>query len=162
MFSIITMASSTTKPVAMVSAISVRLLMEKPERYITPKVPTSDSGTATPGIAVAAALRRNRKITITTSAIASASSIFTSVTEARIEVVRSESSSTCTDPGSAACSCGSSAFTRSTTSITFEPGWRWMLSSTAGVAFAQAASRTFSAPSTASATSVSRIARPAL
>ncbi len=48
-----TMASSTTKPVAMVSAISVRLLIEKPARYITPKVPISDSGTATLGIRVA-------------------------------------------------------------------------------------------------------------
>ena len=32
MFSSMTMASSTTKPVAMVSAISVRLLIEKPAR----------------------------------------------------------------------------------------------------------------------------------
>ncbi len=53
MFSIITIASSTTKPVAMVSAISVRLLIEKPARYITPNVPTSDSGTATLGMTVA-------------------------------------------------------------------------------------------------------------
>ena len=53
MFSIMTMASSTTKPVAMVSAISVRLLIEKPARYMTPNVPTSDSGTATLGMIVA-------------------------------------------------------------------------------------------------------------
>ena len=53
MFSTMTMASSTTKPVAMVSAISVRLLIEKPARYITPKVPTSDSGTTTLGMIVA-------------------------------------------------------------------------------------------------------------
>lgn len=59
MFSITTMASSTTKPVAMVSAISVRLLMEKPRKYMAAKVPTSDSGTATLGIMVAGTLRRN-------------------------------------------------------------------------------------------------------
>ena len=81
MFSIITIASSTTKPVAMVSAISVRLLIENPARYITPNVPTSDSGTATLGMNVAATLRRNRKITITTSATASRSSNCTSRTE---------------------------------------------------------------------------------
>ena len=58
MFSIITIASSTTKPVAIVSAISVRLLIEKPARYITPNVPTSDNGTAMPGMIVAGRLRR--------------------------------------------------------------------------------------------------------
>src|SRR5690606_40817709 len=68
MFSSMTMASSTTKPVAMVSAISVRLLMVKPARYITAKVPISDSGTTTEGMMVADSLRRNRKVTITTRA----------------------------------------------------------------------------------------------
>ena len=38
MFSIITIASSTTKPVPMVSAISDRLSSEKPQNHITPKV----------------------------------------------------------------------------------------------------------------------------
>ena len=89
MFSIMTMASSTTKPVEITSAISVRLLIEKPASDITPKVPTSDSGTATAGISVAGTLRRNTKITATTSAIASSSSICASRTEARIVVVRS-------------------------------------------------------------------------
>ncbi len=60
MFSTITMASSTTKPVEMVSAISDRLLSEKPHRCITPNVPISDSGTATPGMMVARKLRRKR------------------------------------------------------------------------------------------------------
>ncbi len=100
-------------------------------------------------------------MTITTSAMAIASSIFTSRTEARMVVVRSESSSSSTEPGSEARSCGSSLLTRSTTSITFEPGWRWMLTSTAADRFAQAASRTFSASSIACATSVRRIGRPA-
>ena len=55
-----TIASSTTNPVAMVSAISVRLLIEKSRNTITAKVPTSESGTATAGIMVAGTLRRNR------------------------------------------------------------------------------------------------------
>ena len=44
MFSITTMASSTTKPVEIVSAISERLSMLKPNRYITAKVPISEDG----------------------------------------------------------------------------------------------------------------------
>ena len=59
MFSIITMASSTTKPVAMVSAMSERLSMLKPKRYMTAKVPMSDSGTERLGMMVAGTLRRN-------------------------------------------------------------------------------------------------------
>ena len=73
-FSIMTMASSTTNPVAIVSAISVRLFRLYPRRYITPNVPTSDKGTATLGITVPDAVRRKRKITKTTSAIVSISS----------------------------------------------------------------------------------------
>ena len=108
------MASSTTKPVEIVSAINVRLLMEKPARYITPKVPTSDNGTAAAGISVALALRRNTKITITTSATDSNSSNCVSFTEARIVVVRSAIIRTSIDAGKVACNLGSSALMRST------------------------------------------------
>ncbi|MNC86458.1 hypothetical protein D3C83_21240 [compost metagenome] len=160
MFSIITIASSTTKPVAIVSAISVRLLIENPARYITPNVPISDSGTAMLGISVPAAVRRKRKMTKTTSAIAMTSSICTSRTDARIVTVRSVRSAMSTPGGSVACSCGSSFLTRSTTSITFAPGWRWMFRITAGASFIHAASRMFSASSTTSATSDSMIGAP--
>ena len=44
------MASSTTKPVAMVSAMRDRLSRLNPSRYMTPKVPTRDSGTDTLGM----------------------------------------------------------------------------------------------------------------
>ena len=90
-FSIMTMASSTTKPVAMVRAIKERLFRLNPRRYMTPKAPTRDKGTATLGITVAARLRKNRKITITTRTTASISSNCTSLTEPRIVVVRSVS-----------------------------------------------------------------------
>ena len=160
MFSIITIASSTTKPVAIVSAIRVRLLIENPARYITANVPTSDSGTATLGMTVAATLRRNRKMIITTSATASSSSNCTSRTEARMVSVRSVSIATSIAAGSDAESCGSRRLIRSTTSMTLAPGWRWMLTMTAADALAQAARRAFSAPSTTSATSASRTAAP--
>ena len=67
MFSITTMASSTTKPVAMVSAIRERLSRLYPKRYMTAHVPMSDTGTATPGISVARPLRRKTNTTTMTS-----------------------------------------------------------------------------------------------
>ncbi len=84
-----TIASSTTKPTEMVSAISDRLSMLKPSTYIIAKVPTRASGTVTLGMIVAQRLRRKRKITITTRAIVSIRVNCTSFTEARIVVVRS-------------------------------------------------------------------------
>ena len=73
MFSIITIASSTTKPVPMVSAISDRLSSEKPQKYITAKVAISDTGKATPAMMVARPERRNTSTTMTTSTTLSTS-----------------------------------------------------------------------------------------
>ena len=68
MFSIITIASSTTKPVPMVSAISDRLSSENPQNHITPNVAISDSGSATPAMMVARMVRRKMNTTRITSA----------------------------------------------------------------------------------------------
>ena len=57
------------------------LLIEKPNAYIAPQVATSDTGTASAGMRVAEAERRNRKITSTTSATAISSVSCTSITE---------------------------------------------------------------------------------
>ncbi|MNX94132.1 hypothetical protein D3C86_1263530 [compost metagenome] len=122
MFSSMTIASSTTKPVAMVRAIRVRLLTENPARYITPKVPISDSGTATDGMIVALARRRNRKVTMTTRAMAISNSCCTSLTEARMVWVRSVSTTTSRPAGRLSVMLGSRALIRSTTSITLAPG----------------------------------------
>src|SRR3979411_1321193 len=89
MFSIITIASSTTKPVEIVIAISVRLLRLYPSRYIAANVPTSDSGTATLGMTVADGLRQNRKIAVATGGVVGMSSNCTSRTDARMVAVRS-------------------------------------------------------------------------
>src|SRR6266853_33257 len=97
MFSIMTIASSTTKPVAIVIAIKDRLLRLNPARYMTASVPTNDNGTDRLGMIVAAVLRRNRKITSTTRTTARPSSNSTSATEARIVVVRSVDTATSTD-----------------------------------------------------------------
>ena len=66
MFSSTTIASSTTKPTARVSAISDMLSRLYPSRYMTANVATMDIGSARLGIAVARTFRRKRKITITT------------------------------------------------------------------------------------------------
>ena len=89
MFSSMTMASSTTKPTDSVSASSVMLLMEKPNAYIAAQVPISETGTASAGMMVAEAERRNRKITRMTRQMAIASVSCTSATDCRIEIERS-------------------------------------------------------------------------
>src|SRR5579872_1185396 len=116
------MASSTTNPVEIVSAISDKLLRLNPAMYMTARVPTSDKGTERLGISVADGLRRKTKITATTRIIARPNSNSTSATEARIVTVRSVSNVTSTASGSDACSEGNSALTLSTTEITFAPG----------------------------------------
>ena len=68
MFSSMTMASSTTNPMERISAIMEMLLRLKLSRYITEKVPTMEKGSAMAGIMVAEKFRRNRKITMMTSA----------------------------------------------------------------------------------------------
>jgi len=73
-----------------------------------PRVPTSDNGTATLGTMVPERLRRNRKITITTSAIVSRRENSTSFTDARMVVVISVSVVTRTDAGNVLVSCGNS------------------------------------------------------
>ena len=64
-------------------------LIEKPNVYITAQVLISETGTASAGMIVAEADRRNRKMTSTTSETAIPSVICTSSTDARIETERS-------------------------------------------------------------------------
>ena len=100
-FSSTTIASSTTKPVATVIAIRLRLLSEKPSRYMTPKVPSSETTVATAGTTVARTLRRNTLTTSTTRTIEISSVISISRSEARIELVLSDATSS-VDVGAAA------------------------------------------------------------
>src|ERR1700685_4233635 len=122
MFSITTIASSTTNPVEIVSAIKERLSIEYPSKYITPKVPISDTGTATAGMAVAQKLCRKAKITTITRTMEISRLISTSRTELRIVIVRSDAVLSLIDGGIDARSTGSSAFTRSTVSMMFAEG----------------------------------------
>src|SRR5579862_1183357 len=109
MFSTTTIASSTTKPVEIVSAINDRLSMLKPHRYITPKVPMSEIGTAIPGMIVARTLRKNRKTTITTRQIEISSVPSTSLTDDLMLVVLSSTTLKSIDAGIEAFSAGNAA-----------------------------------------------------
>ena len=160
MFSIMTIASSTTKPAEIVSDMSERLLRLKPSRYITPKVPTRERGTERLGIRVAGTFLRKAKMTKTTRMTASVSSTSTSSTEARIVLVRSVRTATSTDGGSEAWRAGRSFLMLSTTLITLAPGWRWMFRMRAGVLLYQAPNLVFSGALSIVATSERRTAAP--
>ena len=89
-FSTTTMASSTSRPMASTIANMVSMLMEYPSADNTPNVPSSTTGTAMAGIMVARKFCKKIYITITTSSMASASVLTTSVIEARTNGVESE------------------------------------------------------------------------
>src|SRR6266853_3160165 len=71
-FSITTMASSTTNPVASVMPNNVNVLIEKPKNLAKMNVPTSETGIVMAGIMVLRQPCRKRKITMMTIKIASA------------------------------------------------------------------------------------------
>ncbi len=157
-FSSTTMASSTTKPVATVSAIRLRLLRLNPSRYMMAKVPSSDTTVATAGITVARALRRNSPTTSTTSAMEAISVNSISRSDARMELVLSDATAMWMSCGSCACSSGSRARTPSTVSMMLAPGWRVTSTMMAGSPLNRPRVRVFSTPSTTRATSPRRTA----
>ena len=87
-----------------------------------------DIGRAMLGMMVAGMLRRNTKITITTSASASISVNWTSLTEARMVTERSNRTLISMPGGTSARKVGNNFLIDSTTSMVFTPGWRWMAS----------------------------------
>src|SRR5581483_717182 len=86
-FSITTIASSTTRPVAKVIPKSVSELIENPKILMNAKVPTSETGMVTAGMMVARQSNKNRKMTMITIMIASSSVVTTSLTESPTTVV---------------------------------------------------------------------------
>src|SRR5271170_1684677 len=104
-----TIASSTTNPTAIVSAINDKLSRLNPSTYIIATVPSSASGTVTPGMTVAQALRKNRNITSTTSTMVIPRVISTSSTAALMVGVRLATVSTLIEGGMEASAWGSRA-----------------------------------------------------
>ena len=118
MFSIITMASSTTKPTEVASAISEMLSIEKCAAYMQAQVPASASGTVTPAAAVGVRRRRNTNTTPITRMIVAPSVRIMSEIEARIVTVRSFSTEMSMPAGRKRCSSGSSVLMWSTVWMT--------------------------------------------
>ncbi len=140
MASTMTMASSTTKPTAMVRAISDRLSRLKLAGSMTAAVASSDSGITALGITVALTLRRNRKITATTSTTVISRVISTSLTEALMVWVRSWTMVTLTLGGMLASIPGRAFLISSTVRMTLAPGALVMPSRMAGPPFRPARS----------------------
>ena len=161
-FSIMTMASSTTKPTEMVMAIKDRLSSEKPATHIAATVPASDSGTATPAASVGVARRRNSSTTPMTSAQVISRVIWMSRTAARMVIVRSAKTEMSTPSGTHCRIWGSSAFTRSTVSMTLASGCLVTMRRTLRSLLYQPAARRLLTPLATSATSDSLTVVPFL
>src|SRR5205823_14218362 len=97
----------------------------------------SDNGTAILGMIVARTVRKNAKTTRITRNTEMISVISMSCTDARMVVVRSITTSRWIAGEIEAESCGISAYTRSTVSMMFAPGWRKIMIRTAGLPFAE-------------------------
>ena len=160
MFSIMTMASSTTKPTEIVTAISERLSSVKPAAHIAAKVPAIESGTVTPAATVSVVRRRNRKTTSMTSAIEISRVCWISAIEARIVTVRSAMIENWMPAGTQRWISGRSAFTRSTVSITLASACLVMVMRMAGLPLYQPAARLLRTPRSTVATSASRTTVP--
>ena len=92
MFSITTIASSTTMPVASTMPKSVSVLIEKSNSLMNAKVPTSDTGIVTAGITVLRQFWRNRNITMITRMMASPRVLSTSTIDSRTTLTLSKAS----------------------------------------------------------------------
>src|SRR5215469_7029049 len=118
-FSMTTMASSTTNPVASVIPKSVSELIEKPNILMNAKVPIRETGIVTAGIMVARQSSRNRKITMMTIRIASSRVVTTSFTESPTTVVVSKAITYFIPGGKDLDKVSSSAFAALSTSRAF-------------------------------------------
>ena len=114
MFSIMTIASSTTKPTEVARAISEMLSIEKPAAYMHAQVPASAKGTVTPAAAVGINRRKKTKTTTITRAIVAPSVQIMSRMLARIVVVRSLRIEIWMPAGRKRCRSGISDLMRST------------------------------------------------
>ena len=92
MFSITTIASSTTMPVASTIPNSVSVLIENPNSFTNANVPMSETGMVMAGMTVLRQFCRNRNITRMTSAMASASVTRTSLIDSRTTPTLSKAS----------------------------------------------------------------------
>ena len=125
-------------------------------------MPISDTGIAMPGINVARQLRRKMNTTAITRHMEIISVRSTSLTEARMVVVRSRTMVVSVPNGMDALMYGICARIASTVWMMLAPGWRKMISITARLPLRYPAARTFCTESVTCAMSESRTALPRL
>ena len=134
-FSITTIASSTTMPIASTRANSVSRLIWKPSIRSPKKVPMIATGTARAGIRVVRQLCRKMKTTRVTRTMASKSVFTTSLIEAVMNGVVSKGMNQDTPAGK----LRASSFMRATTAVftlsAFAPGRRYSLMAAVGMPF---------------------------
>src|SRR6202158_60885 len=121
-FSITTIASATTNPVASVMPNSVNVLMENPNALMKMNVPTSETGIVIAGINVLRQSCKNKKITAMTRTIACASVINTSRIDSLTTFVVSKAIAYFSPGGKFLDSRRNSVFAALSTSSAFAPG----------------------------------------
>ena len=121
-FSITTIASSTTMPIASTMPNSESWLMVKPIRYMPRNVPISATGITRVGMMVARRFCRKISITRNTSAIASSRVLTTSSIEICTKVELSYGLNQVTPCGNVTCSSSMRALTASATPSALAPG----------------------------------------
>ena len=156
-FSITTIASSTTIPVASTSARRLMVLTENPVSQIAATVPTSDTGMVTAGIITARGERRKAKITTTTIPVAKAMDFITSVKDPLMNVPSSEVTNSRTPSGSADCRSATATATSSEIDSVLPTDCRVMSMPTAVCPFTRVSTASSSGSSRTNATSETRV-----
>ena len=123
-FSITTIASSTTMPIASTRPNSVSRLTVKPRTRMPKKAPMTETGTASTGMSVARQFCKNTNTTSVTSTSAANSVFTTSVIDAVMKGVVSKGTIHCTPWGKLLASSAMRAMTAPFTSSAFAPGRR--------------------------------------
>ncbi len=124
MFSSITMASSTTSPMASTRASSVSVLMEKPNKAISANEPIRLTGMVIKGMTEARSVRRNTKMTSATSTAASAMVVYTALMERSMKMELSLATSMLTPGGNSSVMRGNMTCTAAESSSGFAVAWR--------------------------------------
>ena len=122
MFSVTTMASSTTSPTDKTTASMERTFMENPARYMTKNAPTRETGITTTGTSVTRQSLRKTNMMNTTRKKAMKMVLRTSLMEARMYSVLSYITSTETSSGRSFFICSTRSMASSAIMMWLAPG----------------------------------------
>ena len=124
MFSSMTMASSTTRPIARTNARRVSVFTLKPASDIRANVPMRDTGIVTSGMSDARKVRKNTNMTNATSSDASKIVVYTALIERSMNTELSFATSICTPGGRSRRTLVSSSRTPADKSSGLAVAWR--------------------------------------